>query len=322
MGIEKTLEYFSINEWEILDVEDVDDYDDYDDKLLFKLGKYLLLAVPIDYIDDVQNRILLLTFLNAFKNNDKVSYENINNIKFWLKKLGSYFTKNTSNFENKGLSVQSSFERLLDDTTKRYIRIPNTDKKDIYTLLRWLMINYNNLLKQNNDDLANKRLRLNECFIYPLIDTWTQGVLRILNGKNNTIEKLRTLFSNINEDFFVKKIVNNSDNLRYMNNVNSIDLGNKLKLTIAGNQSISNSKGEIRGKTIDISMLGRVDLVHTSNNDPGTTRMLTPFCELTPTWHFTESPNIEANSFDEDEEEDYIIDDDILIESSSDYDDE
>lgn len=309
MGVTKTLKFFSINNWEILDKNDIKNFNKYEDYYLFKLGKLLYLKVPISYIKDNensnQNTAILLSFLNAFKNNDKLPIEKIDNIGYWNRKLGGYFTKNVSNFDNKGLSVKSSFERLLDNTTKRLIRIPKEDKENIYTLLRWFLINYNNLLSQNNDDLANKRLRLNECFIFPLLDNWTQGVLRILNGKNITIKKLKTLFSNINEDFLVKKCISSkTDNLRYMNNVNSIDLGNKLKITIAGNQSISNSKGEIRGKTIDVSMLGKVCLVHTSNNDPGTTRMLTPFCEVNDTWHFTDEPNIKTESFDGDYIED------------------
>ncbi len=109
-----------------------------------------------------------------------------------------------------------------------------------------------------------------------------------------------------------------------MNNVNTIDLGNKLKLTIAGNQSISNSKGEIRGKTLSPSMLDAcIDLVHTSNNDPGTTRMLTPFCTVTDTWHFTEKPNLNTcdyegdDNFDIDNTEE-TFDDFLVIDDNSD----
>lgn len=330
MGITETLKFFSLNDWEILEKNEVKNFDDYDDSYLFKIGKMLYLRIPTDYLDngDTQNKVMVMTFLNTFKAKDKLSIEKIDSLNYWLKKLGSYFTQNTSKFDVKGASVKASFERLFDDTTRRIIRIPEDDKQDIYTLLRWFLINYNNLLSQNNDDLANKRLRLNECFIFPLLDNWTQGVLRILNGKNCTINKLKTLFSNINSDFLVHKCVI-SDNMRYMNNVNSIDLSNLLKITIAGNQSISNAKGEIRGKTIDVSMLGRVCLVHTSNNDPGTTRMLTPFCKVNDTWHFTNEPNIKAEGFDTstiiDENED--IDENDLYEleddnSFFDYDEE
>jgi hypothetical protein len=250
--------------------------------------------------ESLQNKVMVFTFVNAFQKKDKVSTEKIDDKDYWIRKLGSYFTKNQTNFDNKGKSVKASFERLLDNTTKRVIRIPDRDKENIYSLLRWFLINYDSLLYQNNDDLANKRLRLNECFIFPLLEVWTQGVLRVLNGKNITLKTLESLFSNIQPDFLVKKI-KTADNLRYMNNVDSIDILNKMKLTIAGNQSISNSRGEIRGKTLDPSMIGNIDVIYTSNNDPGTTRALSIGAKVNDTWHFTEEPNIISNGFEGEE---------------------
>lgn len=305
-GISKTLKFFDLNNtFKIYDKKTISSVDE-NDYYIFKLGTMLYLSIPKEYLDEsIQNKMMVFTFVNAFQKKDKVSNEKIDDLDYWMRKLGSYFTKNPTNYDSKGKSVKASFERLLDNTTKRIIRIPNTDKEDIYTLLRWFLINYNNLLYQNNDDLANKRLRLNECFIFPLLEVWTGGVLRVLNGKNNNLKTLESLFSNIQPDFLVKKI-KTAENLRYMNNVDSIDILNKMKLTIAGNQSISNSRGEIRGKTLDPSMLGQIDLVYTSNNDPGTTRALAIGAKVNDTWHFTDLPNINSNGFEgEGYEEDY-----------------
>lgn len=297
-GITKTLKFFDLDKiFKIVDKKKGEKFDRYEDQYLFKLGSMIYLAVPKDYVNEsVQNKMMTLTFVNAFQKKDKVSMDKIDDVDYWIRKLGSYFTKNQANYEYKGNSVKSSFERLLDNTTKRIIRIPDRDKASIYTLLRWFLINYNNLLLQDNDDLANKRLRLNECFIFPLLETWTEGVLRILNGKNITLKTLESLFSNIQPDFLVKKI-KTADNLRYMNNVDSIDILNKLKVTIAGNQSISNARGEIKGKTLSPSMLGLVDLIFTSNNDPGTTRALTIGAKLNDTWHFSDEPNLLSEGF-------------------------
>jgi hypothetical protein len=300
-GITNTLKYFDLEDtFEIIDKKRID-FDEHEDDYLFKLGSMLYLSVPKKYMDEsLQNKVMVFTFVNAFQKKDKVSTEKIDDKDYWIRKLGSYFTKNQTNFDNKGKSVKASFERLLDNTTKRVIRIPDRDKENIYSLLRWFLINYDSLLYQNNDDLANKRLRLNECFIFPLLEVWTQGVLRVLNGKNITLKTLESLFSNIQPDFLVKKI-KTADNLRYMNNVDSIDILNKMKLTIAGNQSISNSRGEIRGKTLDPSMIGNIDVIYTSNNDPGTTRALSIGAKVNDTWHFTEEPNIISNGFEGEE---------------------
>lgn len=303
-GLTNTLKYFNLdNIFKIYDKKKLN-MDEHKDEYLFKLGTMIYLGVPKKYLNEsTQNKMMVLTFLNSFQKKDRVSLEKINDKNYWIKKLGSIYTNNMTNFENKGKSVKISFERLLDDTTKRIIRIADSDKEDIYTLLRWFLTNYNNLLYQNNDDLANKRLRLIECFIFPLLDLWTNGVLRILNGKNTTLKTLESLFSSISPDFLVKKLKssNAGDNLRYMNNVDSIDILNKLKLTIAGNQSISNSRGEIRGKTLDPSMLGQIDLIYTSNNDPGTTRSLTIGAQVNDTWHFSDEPNIISTTFEGDD---------------------
>lgn len=313
MGITNTIKYFNLP-FEILDEdEEIENTDE--ETLVFKLGKkyvnhQLYLRVPIDYIDEEtnpnykSNELLLLTFLDTFKKNDKIPYDKIDSTEYWTKKLGSNFTKNTSNWFNKGLSVMTSFERLLDRTTKKIIRLEPNDKKDIYSLIRWFLINYLNLLKMNNNDLANKRLRLNECFIYPLLEKWTDGVLRLLNGRKTRLKNLKTLFSTsgLPQDFLVNKCVLN-ESLRYSNLVNTLDFCARLKVTTNGPQSITTSSGEIKGKELDPSMLGNIDIVYTSNGDPGTTRMLTPFAKINDSWHFSEKPNFMANTFDGENEE-------------------
>ena len=312
-GITETLKFFALQDtFRIIDKKRAENYHGND--YLFKLGTMIYLQISPEYMEDNNNKMMVFTFINAFQKKDKVSMDKIDDLNYWVRKLGSYFTKNQTNFDNKGKSVKASFERLLDNTTKRVIRIPDSDKENIYTLLRWFLINYNNLLLQNNDDLANKRLRLNECFIFPLLETWTEGVLRVLNGKNITLKTLESLFSNIQPDFLVKKMkAKNSDNLRYMNNVDSIDILNKMKLTIAGNQSISNARGEIKGKTLDPSMIGQIDLIYTSNNEPGTTRALSIGAKVNDTWHFTDEPNIVSTGFDGEGYDLELDEDDITV---------
>ena len=312
-GVFNTIKYFNLP-FEIFESENKiteKDYEEYQDYLVFKLGKkfaesQLYLKVPYSWLDEetepehINHEILLLTFLNSFGSKDKIPYEKLGDKSYWIKKLGSFFTKNTGNWSNKGESVKRSFERLFDNTTKKLIRIDESDKKDIYTLIRWFLINYNHLLKMNNNDLANKRLRLNETFIYPLQKHWTDGVLRILNAKKVSLKSLKKLFSSLKVDFLIKKNIN-EENLRYSNLVNTLDAGIKLKVTSKGPQSISTANGEIKGKELDISMLGNLDIIYTSAGDPGATRMLTPSAKVTDTWHFSEKPNILSNTFGEEE---------------------
>ena len=54
------------------------------------------------------------------------------------------------------------FERLLDVTTKKNLKVSEVNKVSIYAVIRWLLSNFPDLRKKNNMDLNTKRLRLNE----------------------------------------------------------------------------------------------------------------------------------------------------------------
>lgn len=273
-----------------------------EDEIEFKLSKTIFLNVKKNWIEQEEiNEILLLTFLDTFKKSSRLIMEQIMDKEFWIRRLGGNFTKNTSNHYNKGISVQYSLERLMDETTKRISRIPENNKKDVYHLIRWMLFNFLNISRMNNMTLANKRLRVNEYLLFPLYEKSTKGILRLLNGKNNDIKKICSIFSTIHKGFLVDKCVN-SDIMRYNNLVNSIDFTSMLKITNQGPQSISNSKGEVRGRGLHESMIGNIDLVYTSNSDPGCSRMLTPFAKVLDNGFFTKEPDLKMQSSDNDDD--------------------
>jgi len=65
----------------------------------------------------------------------------------------------------KGLNTLKFIERMLDETTKDILKINDSNKKSIYSILRWMVQNYNELRKKDNMDLTNKRLRCNEYIV-------------------------------------------------------------------------------------------------------------------------------------------------------------
>lgn len=289
MGIEETIKYFNIPA-KLVSSDETNKY--LKTHYEFFVNKTISLLIEKNWLDKdkKQNSIIVSSFLDSLEG--RLSFERIYNKEFWIKKLGSNFTKNNSNFLEKGESILNSFQRILDETTKRVIRIENEYKKDSYSIVKFIIMNYNELLKQDNLDLANKRLRLYEYLMYPLVKKFSKSVYRILNQKSITMKNLKTIFSNIPEGFLIKSIVNNKL-VRYMNEVNSIDLfSNMLKGSQNGPQASSSGSGlSEKMRILHPSMIGRIDLCATSSSEPGTSFTITPFCKITDDLHFTEEPN-------------------------------
>lgn len=82
----------------------------------------------------------------------RVTLEQLDEPRQWIKKIA-----NPANYE-KGLSVLKYFNRLLDETTKKVLKLPEYFKEDIYALLKWLMMEFNTLRLKDNCDLGKLEL--------------------------------------------------------------------------------------------------------------------------------------------------------------------
>lgn len=295
-GYDKTMEFFGISEDDIgfIDTKELNDYskEDLEDYIIFKITNSFSLIIGKKFWNNKNNQLIASTLIDCF--NSKTSFSRIFQQKYWAKKLGRMFTTNNSNIETKGNSVLISFERALDEWTIQILRIPKEDKKDSYHMVRYMVQHYNELIKYDIMDLSNKRIRAYEYLIYGLLTKLSKGVIRILNSKNVTFERLRSVINNIKPGEIVKYIVN-SELIRYNNAVNSINLfTSSLKFTMSGPQSPFNGDNiatEHRG--IHPSYIGKIALVATSNNNPGISGTFVPFLELPENvnLHFTTEPN-------------------------------
>jgi hypothetical protein len=303
-GYEETIEYFGLEDTiHILMKEDLDqlDEEELEDNVIFMITKNISLVVDKTYFNESKNNQLVVgTLLNCF--NTRIKVDKIYEQDYWIKKLGGYFTTNNSNKQEKGEGILLSFERILDEWTKKILRTEEKNKQDTYSVVRWMATNYLTLAKQDNMNLANKRIRLYEYLLHPLLIKFSKGTYRVLNNRNAKFEKIKTIFSNIPKGFLVKKIINN-ELLRYDNSVNSISLFSTiLRFTQSGPQSpFSSSNVNIRYRGLHPSYLGRLGLTSTSAGDPGVSGSLTPFLELPKGhyMHFTERPEVDLTLSDE-----------------------
>jgi hypothetical protein len=153
----------------------------------------------------------------------------------------------------------------------------------MYSALRWMFMNYNELKNKQTMDITNKRLRDNEYIASLMTSELSSRLYRVMSAVRrpqsrnlNTVEELFSFKGNILlENLFLSGL------FKYDDVVNDMDFWSKLKFTIKGPNSQGNASS---GKTIatcqrgiDPSFIGRIDLNVVGNSDPGATGILTPF---------------------------------------------
>lgn len=235
-----------------------------------------LMATLVDALDGIQRKYI---------EQDEVAQ--------WKRRLGRHFTQNSNGFEEKAEKILISLERILDRRTKKNLaHVRPEDKQDVYGILRWMMREYRTLIQIDGMDVRNKRLRVSEYLIHPLLLKFSESTYRLLNSKSLTFRGLVAVFKPFIHDidderskpqvnFLIKKLVTN-ELLRYSNMVNSFDLLTTLRWTARGPQSSSDRSRtdvSLKYRGHHPSYVGRIGLTAASAGDPGTSGTLVPFCE-------------------------------------------
>jgi hypothetical protein len=277
LGYDPTLEYFGFKKYISLVKRDKDESDT---AIYFAVNKNVSMrVVKKKFEKDKFFRSFVFCILDMF--NKKTQIDKRNDTDYWKTKLGSIFTKNANNQLEKAETVLLSFRRILDDRTRKNLRIDEQDKSDIFALIRWMTSNFAKLMKKDNLALENKRLRLAEYQITSFNRKMSSNTYRILNSKTMSMNKLKGIFK-ISPMTIISDL-QTSELMRYNNAVNDMDLFTvALKFSNRGPSAI----GEGSKKTVSImyrgiheSHLGRLSLNSTSAGDPGMSGHLSPFIE-------------------------------------------
>ena len=208
--------------------------------------------------------------------------EEINSQDFWNHQLGKIYTTNRDQAIRKAEKIHSSVRRILDDNTKHnMVHIADKDKLSVYHIFRWILVFYDKLIKEDSMDLKNKRLRLNEYILYPLIKKLSTETYRCLNTRIASMRLLKSMFSNIKQNMCIKQLIT-SELLRYVNSVNCIDIFSAgLKISQSGPQGLSSSNNvPIKYRGHHESYIGKICLNSASAGDPGMTATMTPFVKI------------------------------------------
>jgi hypothetical protein len=133
-------------------------YPDSDKIIKFDCGKKsdIVVIVKKNIFDkEIYVRSIVGCLIKLFEET-KISYDKIDDWEEWMIIVGG---KNTV---RRGVYQHIFFNRLLDDVSKKELKINDYDKQDIYHLLRWIIQNYHKLWAKDNLSMENKRLRCNE----------------------------------------------------------------------------------------------------------------------------------------------------------------
>lgn len=227
-----------------------------------------------------------------------VRYNNLEDKEYWICRIGyvgSAKNSDISSFKEKGKTTIYMIERLLDQTTINNLRVPGVYKHNIYYLIAWMIQNYDELKKKRNMDMESKRFRRNEYIVSSSLGKKiNENINKFVESLNksgmNTIDTLLELF-NFNSDIILSGMRNNNDVIKTNEIVNDMTLLLDLAWTSKGPNSMGEKNGNkipIKYRYIDSSMVGKLELNITSNNDVGLSGNLTPYVKTYDNFYFTE----------------------------------
>ena len=302
-GFQGTLEFFGYDKAiKIVSAETYDKKKNNINEIVFQINKqaYLIASRKRFETDDLFKSIVgcLLSLLSK-----KIQIGKIYDQEYWKIKLGQTFTTNSNAQVTKAESVVLSFRRILDDRTRKNLRIPDECKTDVFVLVKWMLENFEDLLRMDNLSLNNKRMRLAEYQCNGFNRRISTNAYRVLNKKTLTMQAIKSAFR-IPANIIISDL-QTSDLMRYSNAVNDMDVfGVATKYSNRGPASMGESAGKTISnmyRAIHISHLGRLSLNSCSASDPGMSGNISPFIKTDRLYYNTSE--ITANAFDIDDEE-------------------
>jgi hypothetical protein len=292
-GFKRTMKYFDMDG--VIDV--VDEIYNTDINHYFKINERLFLEVDKRYFENDTVRRLCSNILILFDKKDNIT--TLENDVHWLTKLGAIFTTSVKNQYNKGTSVLYNFHKVLDDITRNILRLDMRNKKTTFSIIRWMIQNFDELRLKDNQDLKNKRLRCNEYIAYYFANRLSNSLYKILNKNKYTLDSVAAVF-NFNENVLFRELFRSKTPcplLRYDPGLNNLEFYSAIKWSIVGPGSLTGTSNKVSPEFRDVnySHFGRIDPNAISAGSPGLTGLVCPTTKLYDGLFF--APNSDPESW-------------------------
>lgn len=208
--------------------------DDLDRYIYFKISQETFIKVNrFAFEESTEIKSVVGMILDTV--NNRTTVQNMYDKNFWLEKLGHQPNIQQPNFKRaKARNLLVSVDRMMDMTTRRVLNIAEDHKDSMYSALRWMFMNYNELKSKRIMDITNKRLRDNEYIASLMTRELSNSLYRIMSKvrkpQSRNLNTLEELFS-FRGDILINNLYN-SGLFKFDDVVNDMDFFNKLKYSI------------------------------------------------------------------------------------------
>ena len=252
--------------------EDIE-YEGYDS---YKIKKGFSFFFLKEATEDQNFVNLLCTLMRAVRGTRKGLDTLFTDTNYLKKRILNTTATNTTKADKAILSIK----RILDEVTKEKLvqgGIEPEYTENTFAIAKYMAWNFTDLIKLDTVSLENRRLRLFEYMVYPLLNKLSDATYRILNSRNLTMKRLENVFSAIRPGFIIKNLVTN-ELLRYHNATSTLEMFSvALRYSARGPQALTGGV-LLKFRAVHPSYVGLLSLSFASASDPGVTGT---FCPLT-----------------------------------------
>ena len=280
-GMTKTLEFFGVEDC----ISFVDKHIPCDEVYMyFTISSKLYLKVR-RYIFNKSSILTSIVTMILDSTNTKTTKMVLDDKSYWLHRLGVLTSSSSSNnvidYVGRGITISVFLTRMLDITTQKNLNLHPENKESIYHVLRFLMTEYSNLRKKNNNDMLNKRLRYNSFIAALFTQVLSDRLNRVINkGNRLDMATLKDIFSF--QGSILTSLLHKSGLLRFDDIINDMSFWNWYRYSVKGNSGQSSSGKTItkNQRKLNPSLLGCIDLTAIGSSDPGTSGIITPMTKM------------------------------------------
>jgi hypothetical protein len=222
--------------------------------------------------------------------NFPVTWDNLNDVDYWISRIGFIGApkdKQLKSYYEKGRTAIYMIERLYDTMTKMNLRLPESQKEDIYCILRWMMYEYDSLRQKDNIDINTKRIRRNEYIVKGSLGVKiSENIIRIIPklsvSRQNTMDTLFELF-NFSSSIIINEMQRLNDLIKPDELVNDMSILLDMSYSSKGPEALGGSSTKnimLKMRDIHPSFIGVIDPNCSSNSDVGMSGSIVPTVRL------------------------------------------
>lgn len=259
------------------------------DDVYIKVNKEMFEEIPM-----VRSTVGMLS--NLSNHNFPVTWENLVDKDYWSSRIGFIGApkdKQLKSYYEKGRTALYMIERLYDTMTKMNLRLPESQKANVYCILRWMMFEYDNLRQRDNIDINTKRIRKNEYIVKSslgkkLSENINKIIPKLSESRQNSMETLCELF-NFPSNIIINVMKNLNDLIKPDELVNDMAILQDMSYSSKGPEALGESSTKnvmLKMRDIHPSFIGVIDPNCSSNSDVGMSGSIVPTVELYDRYFF------------------------------------